>query len=31
MITNDNMHSIALRDKLTQLSRYVLKTEQNYA
>ena len=31
MITNDNMHSIALRDKLTQLSRYVLTTEQNYA
>lgn len=28
---NDNMHSIALRDKLTQLSRYVLTTEQNYA
>ena len=26
-----NMHSIALRHKLTQLSRYVLTTEQNYA
>ena len=31
MITNDNMHSIALRDKLTQLSRCFLTTEQNYA